>query len=125
MRDYARLLLPEWGFGRPASWATHEGPVEGFPDGPRQPLAAIRRIVQVYATRLRHLRAAVLQRREGPPAPRAGRRPTLTALLPEGPLRAAALRAPSITDETDEGSETTAVEIDETIDMRARPACPR
>ena len=72
VRDYARLLLPEWAFwpARERLAAGAEGSLEGFPLAPEQPLAAIRQTIQVYATRLQHLRAAVLARREGRPAPR-------------------------------------------------------
>jgi hypothetical protein len=114
VRDYARLLLPEWGFAPAAERFAADGPVEGFPEAPQQPLPTIRRIVQVYATRLHHLRAAVLQRREGKPPPRWAP-PDTSALLPQGPLELRRYTA-EITDETDDGSEVTPVEIDETID---------
>lgn len=112
VREYARLLLPEWGF-----WPVrerHEGQVEGIPDAPAQSLPAIRRTIQVYATRLRRLREAVLakvpRRKTAPWIP-----PALEGLLPEGPVE---LRRfdDTITDETDEGTETVSVEVDETLD---------
>ncbi len=113
VRDYARLLLPEWGFWPARDRPTEQGPVEGFPDAPEQPLDAIRRTVQVYATRLQLLRAAVIERRGGR-LPRWAP-PDLAALLPDGPVE---LRrySDSITDQTEEGDETVSVEIDETLD---------
>jgi tetratricopeptide (TPR) repeat protein len=111
VREYARLLLPEWAF-----WPARErfeGEVEGIPDAPTQPLEAIRRQIQIYATRIRLLREAVMarvpRRKTAPWVP-----PVLEALLPEGPL---ALRKfdGTITDETDEGTETVSVEVDETL----------
>ena len=111
VREYARLLLPEWAF-----WPARErleGEVEGIPDAPTQSLEAIRRQIQVYATRIRLLREAVMarvpRRKTAPWVP-----PALEALLPEGPL---ALRRydGTITDETDEGTETVSVEVDETL----------
>jgi hypothetical protein len=113
VRDYARLLLPEWGFWPARERHPAAGPLEGFPEGPEQSLAAVRRTVQVYATRLQLLRAAVIERREGR-TPRWAP-PDLSALLPAGPLE---LRrySDTITDETDDGSETITVEIDETLD---------
>ena len=112
VREYAKLLLPEWGF-----WPTrerHEGQVEGIPDGPTQPVAAIRRQIQVYASRLRLLREAVLAR-----VPRrksaAWIPPALESLLPEGPVELRRYQE-TITDQIDEGSETVSVEVDETLD---------
>jgi antitoxin component YwqK of YwqJK toxin-antitoxin module len=113
VRDYARLLLPEWAFW-PARDKQEPQELEGFPEAPEQPLAAIRRTLQVYATRLHHLRAAVLQRREGKPPPRWAP-PDTSALLPEGPIELRRHQA-EIVDQTDDGSETSTVEIDETID---------
>jgi hypothetical protein len=115
VREYAKLLLPEWGFW-PAR-ERHEGQVEGIPDGPTQPLEAIRRTIQVYATRLRLLREAVLAR-----VPRrktaAWIPPALEALLPDGPVELRRYDG-SITDETEEGTETVSVEVDETVDPGA------
>jgi antitoxin component YwqK of YwqJK toxin-antitoxin module len=114
VRDYARLLLPEWGF-QPAREppGSPQGPLEGFPEAPEQPLAAVRHTIQVYATRLRLLRAAVIERLGGRPPRWAP--PDLSALLPAGPVELRRYSA-SITDETDDGAETVTVEIDETLD---------
>jgi hypothetical protein len=115
VREYARLLLPEWAFW-PAR-ERHEGEVEGIPDAPTQPLAAIRRQIQVYATRIRLLREAVMAR-----VPRRKTAswvpPALEALLPDGPLELRRYDG-AITDETDEGNETVSVEVDETLDPKS------
>jgi hypothetical protein len=153
VRDYARLLLPEWGFWPARERQTAQEPLEGFPEAPEQPLTTIVRTIQVYATRLHHLRAAVLLRvrsrrasfhptpadgrgdpgsprsfaggaepsegfaydsREGKTPPRWAP-PDTSALLPAGPVELRRYSA-EITDQTDDGSETSTVEIDETID---------
>ena len=112
MREYARLLLPEWGFW-PAR-ERHEGEVEGIPDAPssRWPRSAGRSRSMPPAFGL--LREAVLarvpRRKTAPWVP-----PALEALLPEGPLELRRYDG-TITDETDEGTETVSVEVDETLD---------
>jgi hypothetical protein len=116
VRDYARLLLPEWGFAPARELSGLEpGPVEGIPEGPCQELAAIHALLGVYATRLGVLREAVLAR-----VPRRASAgfipPKLPALLPAGPVTLRRYQA-TIADETDDGqTESTEVEIDETID---------
>jgi hypothetical protein len=112
VRDYARLLFPEWGF---SPLREHpEGEIEGMPAAPGQPLEAIRHNIQVYATRLLVLREAAQRRVARTPAP-AWLPPDLGALLPDGPLELRRYTG-SITDETDEGLETVEVQIDETLD---------
>jgi hypothetical protein len=112
LRSFCAVLYPTWDF-----WPAEEDwgpPVEGVPDEPGQPLDAIVRVMQVYATRLLRLREAVLQRL--PHRDRASwLPPALSALLPDGPV---ALRRweTTITDQTDDGPETVAVTIDETMD---------
>jgi hypothetical protein len=113
VRDYARVLLPVWGFW-PHREKLAEAPLEGFPEAPQQPIEAIRRTVQLYATRLSRLRAAVVDRHPGHPPPRWAP-PDLGALLPAGPLELRRYSA-EITDEIDDGTETVTVEIDETLD---------
>jgi hypothetical protein len=112
LRSYLRTLYPEWGF-----WPAHEQfgdeVAEGVPDEPGQPLAAIVRVMQVYATRLGALRAAVVAK-----APNRARAawlpPALPELLPEGPVALTRFEA-TIIDETDAGPESVAVTIDETL----------
>jgi antitoxin component YwqK of YwqJK toxin-antitoxin module len=114
VRDYTRLLFPEWGF-----WPARErleGTFEGIPDGPTQPLEAIRRNIQVYATRLAGLRVAC-RRWLGPGSTPAWLPPELPQLLPDGPIELRRYVA-SITDETEAGPETVEVEIVEPLDMK-------
>jgi hypothetical protein len=115
VRDYARLLLPEWGFSPSRQTGQFPaGPVEGIPEGPCQEVAAIRHVLSVYATRLGLLREAII--RLVPRRSTAGFiPPALPDLLPDGPV---ALRreAGTIVDETDDGPESTTVEIDETLE---------
>jgi hypothetical protein len=112
VREYARLLLPEWAF-----WPARErfeGEVEGIPDAPTQPLEAIRRQIQIYASRIRLLREAVMAR--VPRRKSAGWvPPALEALLPDGPLPLRRYDG-TITDETEQGTETVTVEVDETLE---------
>jgi hypothetical protein len=115
LRGYTAVLFPKWEFW-PAreSWGEPPQCVEGMPDEPGQPLGAIVRVMQVYATRLLRLREAVLAlapHRDRatwlPPAP--------SDLLPAGPLALTRWET-TIVDQTDEGPETVAVTIDETLD---------
>jgi hypothetical protein len=112
LRGFTQVLFPKWEF-----WPADEqwgDPVEGVPDEPGQPVESIVRVMQVYATRLLHLRDAVVAL-----APHRDRAtwlpPVLRELLPEGPTPLARWET-TITDETDEGSETITVTIDETLD---------
>lgn len=119
VRDYARLLLPEWSFAPARELRGLEiAPVEGIPEAPCQELPAIHHLLAVYATRLNVLREAVLAR-----VPRRSSAafipPRLTALLPAGPVTLRRYTA-TITDQNDEGeAEATEVEIDETLDAGA------
>jgi hypothetical protein len=113
VRLYVRTLFPEWAFW-PAGERFEAGETpEGVPDAPTQPLAAIRAMMQVYATRLAGLREAVIAR-----APRRARAawlpPALPEVLVEGPVQLRRFEA-TITDETDQGPEVSTVEIDETL----------
>jgi antitoxin component YwqK of YwqJK toxin-antitoxin module len=117
LRNYVRVLFPAWTF-----WPAREvpeSPLEDMPDAPGQPLPAVRRAIQLYATRLQVIRAELLRRLS--PAP-AWILPDLSALLPEGPLPLET-RTAQIVDETDQGSETTEMTVDETLDP-ARLAVP-
>jgi hypothetical protein len=111
LRSYVQVLFPAWEF-----WPAQErwgDPVEGVPDAPGQPLEAITGVMQVYATRLRLIREAVVTR-----APRRARAPwlppTLDGLLPKGSVPLRQFEA-TISDETDDGVETVEVEVDETL----------
>src|SRR5205814_3384045 len=78
LRDYGRVLFPEWAF-----WPARErleGDAGELPEAPTQPLEAIRRTIQVYATRLGVLRTAV-RAWLGPRRQPAWLPPDLSALL--------------------------------------------
>jgi antitoxin component YwqK of YwqJK toxin-antitoxin module len=111
LRNYLRVLFPSFSFW-PAREIPHS-PLEDMPEAPGQPLAAVRRAIQVYATRLGGLRAALVERMGGSPP---WLPPDLSALFPDGPV---ALRneTAQIVDQTDEGAEITEVRIDESLDV--------
>jgi hypothetical protein len=112
VRAYVRLLFPPtWEFW-PAA-ATPDGPADNMPDEPGQPLDRIRWAIQLYATRQEALRAAVGAWLSAPGEP-AWLPPPLAHLLPDGPLPLREERG-SIIDETEDGAETTEVQIDERI----------
>ena len=108
LRTYCRLLFPTFDF-----WPAREEPastLEDLPDAPVQPLPAVRRTIQVYASRLAFVRATLEARAPGAPwLP-----PALPELLPEGPLELRAYDA-EIVDETDQGPEASTVRVDETL----------
>jgi antitoxin component YwqK of YwqJK toxin-antitoxin module len=111
LSTYIRLLFPVFDF-----WPSREIPfaeMEGLPEQPEQSLEHVRRVIQVYVTRLARLRGALLARVDGAPA---WLPPDLSALLPDGPLD---LRRHTVTivDQTDEGTEESQVEIDETLTL--------
>ena len=111
LREYTRVLFPAWEF-----WPAREAPasqLDQMPEAPEQGLEALRRAIQVYATRLRQIRAALLERLPGAPA---WLPPELPALLPQGPLELRSFSA-DIVDETDDGPETSTVQIDERLDL--------
>jgi hypothetical protein len=84
-----------------------------MPVAPTQSAEAVRRAIQVYATRLQQIRAALLARLPGAPA---WLPPALPGLLPQGPLDLRSFSA-EIVDETDEGPETSTVQIDERLEL--------
>jgi len=118
LRDYVRVLFPDFAF-----WPAREPPattIGDLPEAPAQPLAAVRRVVQLYATRLDRLRDAAAARVPGTGivAPI----PDVRALLPDGPIELHRFDA-EITDQDDEGGGTVAtpVKVDETLDLGAWP----
>jgi antitoxin component YwqK of YwqJK toxin-antitoxin module len=114
LRELCRLQFPAFSF-----WPERD-PVTLLPGIETiqldQPLAAIRRVVQLYATRLVALRAALIARVGAVPG--AGKPawlpPDTSDLLPDGPLELTAYSA-TITDETDDVTETNEVTIDERV----------
>jgi hypothetical protein len=121
LRELCRVLFPEFSF-----WPVREPalvPLAGpEPIELDQPLPAIRRTIQLYATRLGVLRAALLTAFDaGQGAPGTGARaprwlpPDTSFLLTDGPLELTRYAA-SITDENDDGlPESSEVEIDERV----------
>jgi len=109
VQDFVRVHFPEFGF-----WPARELPEPDpalVPVTVEQPLDAIRRGVLVYATRLVEIRArlvAIAGEQSFLP-------PDLRALLPDGPIELRRFHA-TISDETEEGIETSDVDIDETLD---------
>jgi hypothetical protein len=117
VRDYARLAFPKWQFqpGREAISASFDG----LSEVPAQTLPAIRRAIQVYATRLHVLREAARLCLNGEQEPD-WLPPALPDLLPDGPLELRRYTA-SIVDADEEGEETSEVEIDETLQAGNAP----
>jgi antitoxin component YwqK of YwqJK toxin-antitoxin module len=114
-----RVYFPKFGFG--PSQETLEALPEGAPDVAfEQPLAAAQQQVRVYATRLQRLRSALLQ---FPALGAAPERlpPDLSWLLPEGPVELKQSRI-VIEDETEEGVESSEIEIDERLDVSSSRA---
>lgn len=116
LRELCAVTFPEFTFW-PAADPVPAGAPELEAVTPDQPLEAVQRVVQIYATRLSRLRAAVLERlapaaREPSPA---WLPPDTSWLLPHGPLELGVSTA-TITDETDDGPEMSEVEIDERLE---------
>jgi hypothetical protein len=113
----AELVREECRFAFPAfRFQPFEHPVEAsdedFGEIPLdQPLAAVRRAIMLYATRLSLTRAEIARRVGGEPQ---WLPPRLDALLPDGPL-ALERRTAVIRDEDEGGVEESEVEIDETL----------
>ncbi len=107
--SYVKLLFPAFTF-----WPSREiphSPLPDMPDAPEQPLSAVRRAIQVYATRLAVARAAAAAAL-GEAA--AFLPPDMSRLLPDGPVVLQDATA-AITDETPDGPVTEDVRIEETL----------
>jgi hypothetical protein len=78
-----------------------------------QPLAAVRRTIGLYATRLGLVRRELARRAGGEPG---WLPPETSALLPEGPVELRRFTA-RIEDEGENGPEVSEVEVDETLDF--------
>jgi hypothetical protein len=112
LRELARILYPKFSFV-PALEPPPEPSEELVPVAVEQPLAAVRRTVLLYATRLAVVGAAIEQR--------LGRRPEwlppeLMPLLEAGTVELRRFKA-TITDEDENGSETSEVDVNETLDV--------
>jgi len=109
IREECRIAFPAHAFD------PSEDPVEApedelIPVAVEQPLTSVRWAVMLYATRLDLLRAELCRRvGDAPFLP-----PDVTALLPDGPVPLRTFTA-VISDETDDGVETTNVPVDETV----------
>lgn len=119
LRDALRVYFPNFGFW-PAEHALGALP-EGAADVElAQPLSAVTRLIQVYATRLSRLRDALRALRGSEQIP-AWLPPALSHLLPDGPVELRKWTV-SIEDETDEGMETSEVEVDERLELPRQSA---
>lgn len=118
LREFRRVVFPEFTFW-PARDAVTSSSAELAELRVSQPLAAIRRAVQVYATRLGLVRDALLARVKAsePTSPPEWLPPDTRFLLPDGPVELKTERA-TIEDETDDGVETSEVTIDERVVTR-------
>jgi hypothetical protein len=120
LRSYARVLFPRFDFwpGR----ETPQSPLEDMPEAPGQPLGAVQRAIQVYATRL-HLVRAALVARVGDGVSWLPPDAATLGLLPAGPV---ALRdeVAEIQDQTDDGVESTEVEVHESLAIDASATVP-
>jgi hypothetical protein len=116
VREECRFAFPSFGFA-PLEHPVQESDEEGLREIPMdQPLAAVRRTVMLYATRLSLVRAEIARRVGGEPS---WLPPDTSALLPEGPIE---LRRHTVTirDEHENGFEESEVAIDETLGVDQR-----
>jgi hypothetical protein len=111
VNDLARVLFSKPSFG-PALEPPREPTEELAEVAVEQPLEAVRRAIVLYATRLAAIRTE-LRRRVGEPdwLP-----PDTSHLLPDGPVELRRFAA-TITDEDEDGSESSEVTVDETVDL--------
>jgi len=109
LRTYLRLMFPVFSFV-PAG-ERPESLIEEMPPEPGQSLEAMRRTIQVYATRIMLVRQALQRLVPGDPA---WLPPDLGALLPDGLLELRSYDT-EILDETEEGQEATPVHVDEEL----------
>jgi hypothetical protein len=115
VRDYARIVFPTWRFSAGIA-GVGDAPFDGLSETPLQPLAAIRRVIELYATRLLALRQAVLERLPDSEA-RAWLPPKLSALLPSEPIELSRYAA-TIVDVSETGErESSEVLVDETLEL--------
>jgi hypothetical protein len=112
VRELARVLFPTFRFN-PALEPPPEPAEELAQVGVGQPLDAVRRTIALYATRLGAIRAE-LRARLG--AETEWLPPDLGHLLEGGPIEARRFSA-TITDEDENGSESSEVTVDETLEL--------
>ncbi|HET9955248.1 MAG TPA: hypothetical protein VFQ61_12125 [Polyangiaceae bacterium] len=109
VREYAELLFPKWRF-LPAREVI-VGSFEGMSESPRQSIDQIRRVIQVYATRLGRLRSLALAHLPSSSQPD-WLPPLLSELLPQGAVALTRYSA-RIVDTADDGEEISEVHVDE------------
>ena len=112
LRELARVLYPKFSFV-PALEPLPEPSEELMSVAVEQPLVAVRRTVALYATRLGVVREAIRQRLGRTPE---WLPPDLSPLLEAGPAELRRFKA-TITDEDENGSETSEVDVNETLDV--------
>ena len=117
IRDLARVLFPKFSF-TPAFEPPSEPTEELAQVTVEQPLAAVRRAVSLYATRLATLRAELRHRLGGEPE---WLPPDPAGLFEAGPIELRRFTA-TITDEDEDGSETSEVDVDETLELSSASA---
>jgi hypothetical protein len=112
IQELARVLFPKFSF-TPALEPPAAPTEELAPVTVEQPLAAVRRAVSLYATRLGAIRAELVRRLGGE---REWLPPDTAGLFEGGPLELRRFTA-TITDEDEDGSETSDVAVDETLEL--------
>jgi hypothetical protein len=110
IREVARVVFPTFAF-TPAFEPPPPPNVEIVPVAVEQPLEAVRRTIAVYATRLGAVRSELVRRFDIVPA---WLPPETSRLLTAGPVELRRFTA-TITDEGEDGSEESEVEIDESL----------
>jgi antitoxin component YwqK of YwqJK toxin-antitoxin module len=111
IQELARVLFPKFSF-TPALEPLAEPTEELAQVTVEQPLAAVRRTVALYATRLAAVRDELRRRLGGEPE---WLPPDPSGLFEAGPVELRRLTV-TITDEDEDGSETSEVEVDETLE---------
>jgi antitoxin component YwqK of YwqJK toxin-antitoxin module len=117
IRELARVLFPKFSF-TPALEPPTAPTEELAPVTVEQPLAAVRWAVSLYATRLGALREELRRRLGGEPE---WLPPDPSGLLQAGPVELRRFTE-TITDEDEDGSETSEVEVDETLELSSASA---
>jgi hypothetical protein len=114
IRIYTHLMFPKWRFV-PAEEKLSAS-FEGLSETPVQPLASIRRTIEVYATRLHHLRQSAIARAQSDTG--SWLPPALPNILRGGPVDLLRYRATLVDEGEEDGSaECSEVEIDEAMEL--------
>src|SRR5690606_17692911 len=116
VRELFRVVFPTFAFW-PAQDPVPDPPEPIVEVAAEQPLEAVRRAIQVYATRLAACRTAL--RAFGAPDEAEWLPPDTASLLPDGPIELEH-RTATIEDVTEDGTETSEVELDERVTVEGR-----